>query len=125
MNDTTLVVIMIESADAVAHVDEIAQVPGVDLLLVGANDLLADFGAAGDYEGEALHQAYQRVLRAGRRHGTHVGVGGLTSRLDLVGRYVEQGARYVTVGTDMGFMVRGARAALAELGQSGALGSTR
>lgn len=117
-NETTLVVIMIESAEAVEHVDEIAQVDGVGMLLVGANDVLADAGAVGQYDSTVLDQAYRRVLRAGQRHGTHVGVGGLTTRLDLARRYVTQGARYVSVGTDLAFLLRGAAAAVAELGES-------
>ncbi|WP_238015715.1 aldolase/citrate lyase family protein [Dactylosporangium sp. AC04546] len=116
LNDATLVALMIESADAVAAVADLAAVPGVDLLLVGANDLLGDLGVPGQYEHDKLAEAYAAVLDAGRRHGVPVGVGGLATRLDLARRYVERGARYVSVGTDIAFLLRGARAARAELG---------
>ncbi|MFE7416845.1 HpcH/HpaI aldolase/citrate lyase family protein [Rhodococcus sp. NPDC057529] len=116
LNDATLVAVMIEAEAAVEHVDEIAAVDGVDLLLVGTNDLLGDLGIAGQYDHEELARAYERVGAACRKHGKHLGVGGLSSRLDLARRYVDSGACYVSVGTDTAFQLRGARAAIADLG---------
>src|SRR5205809_934760 len=37
--------------------------------------------------------------------GKHVGVGGLASRPDLVAQFVKMGARYVSTGTDLGFLM--------------------
>ena len=39
MNDATMVVVMMETVAALEHVEEIAAVDGVDLMLVGTNDL--------------------------------------------------------------------------------------
>ncbi|WP_112300360.1 HpcH/HpaI aldolase family protein [Rhodococcus wratislaviensis] len=116
LNDATLVAVMIEAEAAVEQVDEIAAVEGVDLLLVGTNDLLGDLGIAGQYDHAKLARAYERVGAACRKHGKYLGVGGLSSRLDLARRYVDSGARYVSVGTDTAFQLRGARAAIADLG---------
>jgi 4-hydroxy-2-oxoheptanedioate aldolase len=115
LNEATMVVAMIESADAVAHVDEIAAIDGIGMLLVGSNDLLADLGHAGAYEHPSLAEAYEAVLAAGSRHGVTVGVGGLGGRLDLARAYLDAGARYVSVGTDTALLMRGARAAQADL----------
>ena len=46
-----------------------------------------------------------RMIAACRRHGKHVGVGGLASRPDLIAEYVRMGARYVSTGTDIGFLL--------------------
>ena len=48
---------------------------------------------------------YSRVIEACRKHGKHCGVGGLASRADLIAEYVKLGARYVSTGTDIGFLV--------------------
>ena len=52
-----------------------------------------------------MRDAYARAIAACRRHGKHVGVGGLASRPDLIAEYVRMGARYVSTGTDIGFLL--------------------
>jgi HpcH/HpaI aldolase/citrate lyase family len=63
-----------------SQADAIAAVEGVDLVMIGSNDLLADWGLAGQYEHSRLRDAYARTIAACRKHGKHVGVGGLASR---------------------------------------------
>ena len=100
-----MVIVQIESAAALEKVEDIVAVPGVDLVLIGTNDLTADLGIPGQYEHHKVHDAYERTLLACRRHGKHVGVGGLASRPDLVEHYVQMGARYVSTGTDLAFLL--------------------
>ncbi|HEY6602203.1 MAG TPA: aldolase/citrate lyase family protein, partial [Xanthobacteraceae bacterium] len=44
LNDATMVVVQFESAAALAQAEEIVAVDGVDMVLIGLNDLLADWG---------------------------------------------------------------------------------
>ena len=85
--------------------DEIAAVDGVDLVMIGSNDLLADWGLTGQYEHVRLRDAYANTIAACHKHGKHVGVGGLASRADLAAEFVRMGARYVSTGTDLGFLL--------------------
>jgi 2-keto-3-deoxy-L-rhamnonate aldolase RhmA len=105
VNAATMVMVQIESAASLERVEDIVAVPGIDLALVGTNDLTADLGIPGEYDHQKVHEAYERVLIACRRHGKHVGVGGLASRPDLVSLYVEMGARYVSTGSDLAFLL--------------------
>jgi 2-keto-3-deoxy-L-rhamnonate aldolase RhmA len=105
MNDATMVVVQFESAAALAAAEDIVAVEGVDLVLIGTNDLLADLGLAGQYDHAKLHEAYERTIAACRKRGKHVGVGGLGTRPDLVEKFVRLGARYVSTGTDLAFLV--------------------
>jgi 2-keto-3-deoxy-L-rhamnonate aldolase RhmA len=105
MNQATMVVVQLESAAALAAMGEIVAVEGVDMVLIGSNDLLADLGLPGQYDHRELHQAYERTIAACRKHGKHVGVGGLGARPDLVEKFVKMGARYVSTGTDLAFLV--------------------
>ncbi|MCS6922131.1 MAG: aldolase/citrate lyase family protein [Elioraea sp.] len=110
MNDATAVVLMIESREALADVEAIAAVEGVDMLLVGTNDLCRSLGIAGQYDHSAVKDAYARTIEACRRHGKHVGVGGLGSRPDLIEAIVAMGARYVSLGDDLTFLLAGCTA---------------
>jgi 2-keto-3-deoxy-L-rhamnonate aldolase RhmA len=105
MNEATMVVVQFETADAIERADEIAAVEGVDLVLMGTNDLLADMGIPGQYEHERVRDAYARTLAACRKHGKHVGVGGLATRPKLAAEFVKMGARYVSTGTDLAFLL--------------------
>ena len=109
----TMVIVQFESDEALAKADEIVAVEGVDMVLIGTNDLLADWGMPGQYDHPRVREVYAATIATCRRHGKHCGVGGLSSRPDLVAEFVKMGARYVSTGTDVGFLT-GACAAKAK-----------
>ena len=105
MNEATMVIVQFESAAALDQAEAIMAVDGVDLALIGLNDLLADWGIPGEYDHPRVREAYARAIAACRRHGKHCGVGGLATRPDLVAELVRMGARYVSTGTDLAFLL--------------------
>lgn len=105
MNDATSLVVMMETVAALENVEEIIATEGVDMLLVGSNDLCAEMGISGQYDHPRLAQAFERSIEAARRVGKHVGIGGLASRDDLMTKFVKMGARYVSTGTDLAFLI--------------------
>ncbi|MDB5945916.1 MAG: aldolase [Ramlibacter sp.] len=105
LNAATMVIVMMEAVEALERVEEIAAVDGVDMMLVGTNDLTAEWGVPGQFDDPRVAAAYERTIAACGKYGKHVGVGGLASRPDLVERFVRMGARYVSTGTDLGFLV--------------------
>ena len=108
LNDATMVIAQFESAAALAQAEEIVAVDGVDMVLVGLNDLLADWGIPGEYDHPRVREAYAKTIAACRQRGKHCGVGGLATRPDLVAEFVKMGARYVSTGTDLGFLLAAA-----------------
>jgi 4-hydroxy-2-oxoheptanedioate aldolase len=105
LNAATTLMVQFESEAALANADEIAAVAGVDMVMIGSNDFLADCGLPGQYEHPRLREAYAKTIAARRKHGKHVGVGGLASRPDLAAEFVRMGAGYVSTGTDLGFLL--------------------
>jgi 4-hydroxy-2-oxoheptanedioate aldolase len=105
LNDATMIIVQVESAAALANVEEIVAVDGVDLVLIGLNDLLADWGIAGEYDDPRVCAAYARTITACRKRDKHCGVGGLATRPDLAAELVRMGARYVSTGTDLAFLL--------------------
>lgn len=110
MNEATMVVTMIETAKALDNVEAIAAVAGVDLLLVGTNDLCGELGIPGQLDHPRIREAYIRCIAACRKHGKHLGIGGLASKPQLAAEFVKLGARYVSTGTDLAFLLGAATA---------------
>lgn len=86
-----------------------AALEGIDLILIGTNDLTQELGIPGEYDHALISAAYSKVIAAARRNGKHAGVGGINSRMDLVAKFVEEGARFVMAGTDLPFLLGAAR----------------
>ena len=105
LNAATMVIVQCESAAFLERADEIMAVEGVDMALIGTNDLLADWALAGQYEHPRVREAYAQVIAAAQRQGKHVGVGGLSTWPQLVADFVRMGARYVSTGTDLAFLL--------------------
>ena len=105
MNDATSLVVMLETVAALENVEAIIGTEGVDMLLVGSNDLCGEMGINGQYDHPDLAAAFERAIAAARAVGKHVGVGGLASRNDLMEKFVKMGARYVSTGNDLGFLL--------------------
>jgi 2-keto-3-deoxy-L-rhamnonate aldolase RhmA len=111
VNEATLVTGMIESVTAVENVEEIASVDGIDMLLVGTNDLCNSLGVPGQLDHSSVRDAYVHVAAVCRAKGKHLGVGGLNSRPDIAKEMIAMGARYVSAGSDTGFLMSAAAAA--------------
>ena len=110
LNAATMVVIMIETVEALTEIDEIARVEGVDLLLIGTNDLCSSIGIPGQFEHGKVRDAYAKAVQTCRKYGKHLGVGGLSAYPRLTAEFVRMGARYVSTGTDLSFLLGAATA---------------
>ena len=72
-NARTRFVALIETAEGVANVDEIAALDGVDVLWVGHADLTASMGIPGEFGHPDYKKALEKVLAAGQRHNKGLG----------------------------------------------------
>jgi 2-keto-3-deoxy-L-rhamnonate aldolase RhmA len=103
----TLLVVMIETPEAVENVEAIAAVDGIDVLLVGTNDLCLAMGIPGQVDHPRVAEAYQRILAACRANGRHAGLGGVYHP-PLMERYLGMGFRFVLAGSDLSLMMAAA-----------------
>jgi len=110
----TTVAVMLETPVAVANADDIASVDGIDMIMVGPHDLTAEMGILGQFHDEAFLDAVRTVAKACRAHGTVFGMAGIRD-LDLLTDFVELGVRFVSAGTDAGFLSEAAGAHAARL----------
>jgi 2-keto-3-deoxy-L-rhamnonate aldolase RhmA len=109
VNREVLLIMMLETPDAIDSADAIAAVPGVDVLLIGTNDLTLEMGISGKYDDPRVVQAYETVLAACQRHGKHLGMGGIYDHPSME-RYIKLGARFILGGSDVTFLMAAAQA---------------
>ena len=113
-NAATMVVVMLETPTAIANADKIAAVPGVDVLLIGTNDLAAEMGIPGEFGHERVAAAYETVIAACKKHGKWSGMGGVYAQ-PLLGKYVGMGIQMVLAGNDVGFLMAAGAARAKEM----------
>jgi 4-hydroxy-2-oxoheptanedioate aldolase len=107
LNAANLVTVMLESPRAIENALAIAAVPGIDVLLIGTNDLCVEMDVPGELGHAKVVDAYERVIAACRTHGKWPGMGGIYDE-QLMQRYIDMGARFVLAGGDLGFLLEGA-----------------
>lgn len=112
-----LVICVIEDAQGVENIDQIAATPGIDVLFIGTSDLSFSLGFRGAQSDPKLEDAIARIVDAGRRHGKFLGRPAMT--LDAMERFRQQGFRLFQATTDLGFLKAGARQYLDPLGKTG------
>lgn len=97
-NTERLVILQIESPEALNHVEEIAAVPGFDGLLFGPGDFSHRIGKAGQLDAPEVVAARQRVAGAARQNGKFAMTAGLIAPFaDLVA----EGHRLIGIGADV------------------------
>lgn len=110
-----LVVPIIESVRAAENIEQICQVPGVELVQLGPADFSSTAGFPGQWEGPGVAQQLLAIKDAVRRHGKHCGVVA-TDAEDLLSRRA-QGFRFLGVGLDAALFVRSISAVVAAVGR--------
>jgi 4-hydroxy-2-oxoheptanedioate aldolase len=97
-NTEKFVILQIESPEALEVVEEIAAVPGFDMLLFGAGDFSHRIGKLGQATCPEVVAARKRVHAAAIKHGKHVAVASLFGQKDQL---IEEGTRIFTLGADV------------------------
>ncbi len=109
-NDEILVVLMTESPRGVDNAEGIYSLPGVDAIFIGPNDLRFQMRAPdGTFPTADEHEAMvQRVIAAGKKVGTPTGLHAMDAQSAL--QRVEQGMRFMAIGSELRFMTQQAQA---------------
>lgn len=97
-NEQKLTIIQIEDKEAYEAVDEIAAVPGIDMLFFGPADFAHSLGIPCDLADPRVEEARQGVAEAAKRHGKLAGTVGSTANLKHL---YDLGYRFVNIGADV------------------------
>lgn len=99
--------LQVESRAGLDELDEIAALDGVDGVFIGPSDLSADMGFGGKPDAPevkaAIADAFSRIAAAGKAPGC------LGMSEESTQRYLDQGARFLATGSDVGLLAKSAR----------------
>jgi len=115
INRNTVVGIQIETAEALEHLDEILSVDGLDLAVIGPDDLGMNMGLPGQLQSKRFHDAVERIIATCEKHGVLPGIA--AGDPDVVAHWIKRGAKVIWYAADIGLIWAGAVRALADLKQ--------
>ncbi len=105
INDNISVLVQIESRPGIDAVDEIAKVPGVDCVFIGPGDLSAALGHIGNPGHPEVQEVIRHLINRALAAGKPAGI--LAPVEADARRYMEWGATFVGVGSDLGVFRNG------------------
>jgi len=114
-NNETLIVVQVETEEAVNRVDSIVSVKGVDAVMIGPFDLSQSLGIPGQIKDQRVADAFQTVIEACNRHG--VAPGAHFTDLEHAKRWVSRGMRFITFQYDSKYLLNAFRETVNQLKQ--------
>jgi 4-hydroxy-2-oxoheptanedioate aldolase len=109
-NENLLTVVQIETEEAVANAEDIASVPGVDVLFVGPLDLSVSLGIPQQIHQPRFREALGKVVEACRKQGKAPGI--LVWDPQKMGEMIEAGFTFLGIGSDLGMLTTGMKRAM-------------
>lgn len=106
-NRDVMVMLMIETKEAVDNIEDILTVPGIDLLCVGPFDLSASMGYIGEPSHPEVKKAVEKVEVAAMRAGVPLGISVPDKKAAY--RLMARGYRFFVIGADVEYLFQSAK----------------
>jgi len=115
-NENTLIVAQIETREAIENIEVILDVEGIDVGLIGPNDLSISMGIPDQMGSEIITKAIDKVVESakkkGKASGIHIG------NIEALKKWRTKGMTVLAFSTDIGFMYNASKSSLKELKRS-------
>ena len=114
-NDTIVTFAMIETAQALANLDDILATPGLDAIYIGPSDLSLALGCTPTFDDvdPKAADAIDHILARAKAHGVVAGIHNGSPEAAL--KRIKKGFQFVTVSSDARLMAAGAQAVVAKM----------
>jgi 4-hydroxy-2-oxoheptanedioate aldolase len=113
MNNETMLVVQIETVEAVEQMEEILCVPGVDVALVGPNDLSIAMGVPGKLTDPVFLKTVESVVAACTKAGIIPAIH--MNDLDKAAAWASKGMRMVSISSEAGHLLKSGTEAVTAL----------
>ena len=112
-NEHTLIIAQIETKEAIENVDAILGVEGIDVGLIGPNDLSISLGIPDQMSSETLIQAIDKVVESAKKNGKTSGIH--IGNTELIRKWKAKGMTVLACSTDIGFMYSASKSTIEEM----------
>ena len=104
-----VVIVQIEHKDAIANLESILSVPGVDGFMIGPYDLSCSLGVAGEFQHPIFLSAIKKIREIGEKLGVCAGLHIVEPSLDALTQTLQEGYRFIVYSVDIRVLDRGFR----------------
>jgi 2-dehydro-3-deoxyglucarate aldolase/4-hydroxy-2-oxoheptanedioate aldolase len=112
-NALSMVIVQVESTEAVDQLDEIASVPGLDVVCIGPQDLSISLGIPGAFDDPLFNATVSTIVEKCARHSVPVGMVSREAR--SFQKWHDMGIRFLVCGSDGSLLLQAARQDIAIL----------
>jgi len=114
LNAQVHITVMLESAEAFRHIDEIVSTPGIDAVTLGPSDLAQELGVLGTpRQARVLDEHREQLIAVAQRHGKDAAM--LVETIEQAERWMKAGVKIIAYSSDVAVLRNGLSAAVARL----------
>ena len=107
-NDELMVILQIENKEAIDNIDAILEVPGIDVVFLGPNDLSTDMGRMGHWDHPDVQAAIATLEAAAKAR--NIPLGTISRNWEAAQACLERGYRFQSLLGDIPFLIQSAQA---------------
>lgn len=112
-NDNTFIAAHCETQTCVDNLDEILKIDGIDVIFIGPMDLSQSLGKVGEMSDPLVKETIAGVMEKVKKSDKAIGT--VAGTAEAAKTLIEQGVRYILLGSDQGMMYRWGKEALEKI----------
>jgi len=115
-NKETVVIIQIETREALENLDAILSVGFYDMVFIGPGDLSMNLGVFGDFANPILTGEIERIIRKSQERRKKIGI--FAGNVDMAIEWLKKGVDLVTINSELGLLAQFVKQSLSRLEKS-------
>jgi 2-keto-3-deoxy-L-rhamnonate aldolase RhmA len=115
-NEHTVIIVQIETREAIENIDAILSVEGIDVGLIGPNDLSISLGIPDQMGSDVLNKAIDKVVETAKKRGKATGIH--IANIEAIKTWRAKGMTVLAYSTDISFQYNASKSALERLKKS-------
>lgn len=108
----TMVIAQLEGTEAIQNMDEIFDVPGIDIAFIGPYDLSQSLGVPGQTTHPAVVEAMKKIIKSAKERGMAVGT--FTDSAETMKMWMDAGVQYISYSVDVGIFAEACKSIRAQ-----------